>query len=87
MDPPRGSFSRAGLLLIMPEGIIIEYVIRLGFKETNNEAEYEALIAGLGLAIEAGAIHLSAYTDSKLVEGQITGEYKAKEERMKKITG
>lgn len=30
----------------MPEGLEIEYTIRLGFNTTNNEAEYEALIAG-----------------------------------------
>lgn len=54
------------------------------FKAANNEAEYEALIIGLGLAIETGAARLYAHTDSKLIEGQVTGEYEAKEERMKK---
>lgn len=62
----------------------MEYAIQLGFKATNNEAEYKALIARLGLAIEVGVTRLSAHTDSKLVEGQVTEEYEAKEERMKK---
>lgn len=51
----------------------------------NNEAEYEALIASLSLAKEAGSVRVAAYTNSKLVEGQVIGEYEAKEDRMKKI--
>ena len=44
-----------GLTLQIPEGDLIEQAIRCGFKATNNEAEYEALIAGLRLAIDLGA--------------------------------
>ena len=36
---------RVGLVLISPERIIIEKSLRLGFSATNNEAEYEALLA------------------------------------------
>ena len=32
------------------EGIDIEYALRFGFQASNNEAEYEAVIAGLNLA-------------------------------------
>ncbi|KAL8134178.1 hypothetical protein AgCh_009294 [Apium graveolens] len=42
--------SGAGLVLQSPDGFLIEYAIKLDFPTTNNEAEYEALIAGLGLA-------------------------------------
>ena len=42
--------SRAGLILTSPEGIDIEYALRFGFHSSNNEAEYEAVIAGLNLA-------------------------------------
>jgi len=62
----------------------IEYVIPLGFNTRNNEAEYEALITGLSLVKEAGARHVVAYTDSKFIEGQVTGKYEAKEDQMKK---
>lgn len=62
------SYSGVGLLLTTPEGITIEYAIRLKFKATNNETEYKALIAGLNLAIEAGATRLSAHIDSKLLK-------------------
>jgi len=37
----------AGIILISPEGIKVEKSFRLGFSTSNNEAEYEALLAGL----------------------------------------
>ena len=42
--------SGAGLVLQSPDGFLIEYaiyVMKLDFPTTNNEAEYEALIAAL----------------------------------------
>ena len=42
--------SGAGLILTSPEGIDIEYALRFGFQASNNEAEYEVVIAGLNLA-------------------------------------
>jgi hypothetical protein len=42
----------AGLLFISPLGVHMCYVIRLHFAASNNIAEYEALIAGLRIAVE-----------------------------------
>ena len=42
--------SGAGLILTSQKGIDIEYALRFGFRASNNEAEYEAVIAGLNLA-------------------------------------
>ena len=42
--------SGAGLILTSSEEIDIEYVLRFKFQASNNEAEYEAIIAGLNLA-------------------------------------
>ena len=42
--------SGARLILTSPEGIDIEYALKFGFQASNNEAEYEAIIAGLNLA-------------------------------------
>ncbi|GJX78309.1 reverse transcriptase domain-containing protein, partial [Tanacetum coccineum] len=39
-----------GLILIDPTGTEYTYAIRLNFPSTNNEAEYEALLAGLRIA-------------------------------------
>nr|GEX61234.1 hypothetical protein [Tanacetum cinerariifolium] len=52
------------------------------FEATNNEAEYEALIAGLRIAEEMGVKNLQANVDSKLVANQVNGTYKAKEADM-----
>ena len=42
-------------MLHTPEGDKIECMIRLDFPTTNNEAEYETLVAGLDLAKVARA--------------------------------
>ncbi|KAL2232611.1 UNVERIFIED_CONTAM: Retrovirus-related Pol polyprotein from transposon 17.6 [Sesamum indicum] len=71
-----------GILIQGPENIQIEVATRLSFPVTNNEAEYEALIMGLELSLEAGAKDLEVFTDSQLVALQIEGTYETKEERM-----
>ncbi|XP_024009949.1 uncharacterized protein LOC112085152 [Eutrema salsugineum] len=70
--------SGVGIRLKSPEGEVIEQSFRLGFPASNNEAEYEALIAGLRLAKGIGAEHIHAYCDSQLVANQFHGEYEAK---------
>ncbi|XP_076910823.1 uncharacterized protein LOC143568588 [Bidens hawaiensis] len=72
----------AGLRITNPEGQHFTYTIRLEFKSTNNEAEYEALLAGLRIAKKLGAQHLEAHMDSMLVANQIEGSYDAKDEKM-----
>ena len=74
--------SRAGLILTSPEGIVIEYALRLKFQASNNEAEYEAVIAGLNLAHSLEIDQLEVYNDSQLVVRQIEDTYEAKSERM-----
>ena len=69
--------SGAGLILTSPEGIDIEYALRFGFHASNNEAEYEAVIAGLNLAYS-----LEVHSDSQLVVRQIEDTYEAKSEKM-----
>ncbi|XP_022019433.1 uncharacterized protein LOC110919474 [Helianthus annuus] len=68
----------AGLRLVSPNKHEFTYAIRLDFKRTNNEAEYEAFLAGLRLAIKMGVKHIEAHVDSMLVAGQINGQYDAK---------
>ncbi|KAJ9544085.1 hypothetical protein OSB04_023792 [Centaurea solstitialis] len=58
------------------------YSIRCEFKTTNNEAEYEALIAGLDIAYNLGARHLHVRSDSLLVVNQINGDFQAKDSNM-----
>ena len=46
------------------EGDNIECMIRLNFPTTNNEAEYEALVAGLDLVKAADAENVVIHYDS-----------------------
>ncbi|GJV78909.1 reverse transcriptase domain-containing protein [Tanacetum coccineum] len=52
------------------------------FKASKNEAEYEALLAGLRIADSMGVKHIETFVDSKLVANQINNLYQAKEEAM-----
>nr|GEZ20013.1 reverse transcriptase domain-containing protein [Tanacetum cinerariifolium] len=74
--------SGAGLILTSPEGIEFSYALRFQFASSDNEAEYEALIAGLRIAAQMGVqnVHVSVYF--KLVANQVLGTYIAKEENM-----
>jgi ribonuclease HI len=76
--------SGAGVVLVSPEKDKFEYALQLRFRATNNEAEYEALLAGLKLSKNMGIENLTVKSDSQLVVGQVKGEYEAKEDRMKK---
>ena len=57
----------SGLIIQTPSGEQMEYAIRIGFKATNNEAEFETLLAGLKVAVELGAEFLDVFSDSQLV--------------------
>ena len=46
---------------------------------TNNQAEYQALVAGLEMAIDHGVRRLTVFSDSELVVRQLTGEYKVRD--------
>ena len=74
--------SGVGLVLISPERIIIEKALRLDFSATNNEAEYEALLMGMTMVRRMGGKSVEVFSDSRLVVGQVQGEFEAKDERM-----
>ena len=74
----------ADVVLLSPEGDVVECMIRLDFPTTNNEVEYEALVAGLDLARAAGAISVVIYCDSQVITNQVNGDYECKGERMKR---
>ncbi|GJT97688.1 reverse transcriptase domain-containing protein [Tanacetum coccineum] len=74
--------SGAGLILTSPEGTEFTYALRFQFTASNNEAEYEALIAGLRIAAQMGVRNVRVSVDSKLVVNQVLGAYVAKEQNM-----
>ena len=74
--------SRVGLVLISPEKVIVEKSLRLDFSATNNETEYEALMMGMAMVQRMGGKSVKVFSDSRLVVGQVKGEFEAKDERM-----
>nr|GEX41341.1 reverse transcriptase domain-containing protein [Tanacetum cinerariifolium] len=76
--------SGTGLILTSPEGTDFTYALRFEFTASNNEAEYEALIAGIRTATQMGVCNVRVSVDSKLVANQVLGTYVAKEENMVK---
>ncbi|GJX02420.1 reverse transcriptase domain-containing protein [Tanacetum coccineum] len=72
----------AGVILTNPEGMEFTYALRFWFDAINNEAEYEALIAGLKIAEQMGVENLQANVDSRLVANQVNGTCVAKETDM-----
>ena len=73
-----------GVILLSPEKDILKYRVQLQFPAMNNEAEYEAILIGLRIAKALGVRNLKLNSNSKLVVGQMTSEYKAKEDMMKR---
>ncbi|XP_074346553.1 uncharacterized protein LOC141685345 [Apium graveolens] len=73
LHPPR-----AGIVLVSPEGHHLMSAIHFKFYTTNNDAEYEALINGLKIALEMGVRNLIARSDSELVVNQVNGGFQAR---------
>ncbi|XP_057432183.1 uncharacterized protein LOC130724932 [Lotus japonicus] len=76
--------SGAGVILEGTGGVTIEQSLKFDFKASNNQAEYEAIIAGLRLAIEMGVQSIRIKTDSQIVSRQFQGEYQAKDAQLAK---
>ena len=68
----------------VPRGDKLEQAIRLGFSASNNESEYEAILAGIQLAAALSADKLMIRSDFQLVVGQVNAEYESKDSRMAK---
>ena len=48
----------------------------------NNEAEYEALLIGMTMVQRMGGKSVKVFLGSRLVIGQVKGDFEAKDERM-----
>ncbi|XP_017416537.1 uncharacterized protein LOC108327331 [Vigna angularis] len=72
----------AGIVLEGPNDIIIEQAILFRFQTNNNQAEYEALIAGLTLAKELAITRLECRMDSQLVVGHMKGTFQVKDNQL-----
>lgn len=74
----------AGLILTSPNGFQVKQAIQLNFKAMNNQAEYEAFLAGLTLAKNLQVGKITIYSDSQLVVRQTTGDYSTKDTSLSK---
>ncbi|XP_070665145.1 uncharacterized protein [Malus domestica] len=71
--------SGAGIMIINPQGIYHYYSFLLDYQgNTNNRAEYEALIIGLEILMDLGAMEVEVFGDSELVINQLNGEFKCR---------
>ncbi|XP_074323820.1 uncharacterized protein LOC141660729 [Apium graveolens] len=68
----------AGIVLLSPEGHHLMSAIHFKFYAMNNDAEYEALINGLKIALEMGVRNLITKSDSELVVNQVNGGFQAR---------
>lgn len=68
----------AGALLLDEEGQVVARAAEFLGKATNNVAEYQAVILGLGRALELGARRVELMSDSELLVRQLGGRYKVR---------
>ena len=72
----------AGIVLSSPTGDTIQYVLQIMYTDSNNAAEYEALLHGLQMAVYMGIQRLEVRGDSNLTISQINGDFDAKDPKM-----
>ena len=63
--------ASARIVIITPERIWLENSFKIGCRASNNEAEYEALLAGLRTILGMGARDVEIYSNSWLTVSQV----------------
>ena len=83
----RGNPGPAGIgaVLLTASGDVVEELGDFIGTATNNVAEYQALLAGLELALDRGVERLDVFLDSELVVRQVNGQYKVKDAGLKPL--
>jgi len=71
-----------GAVIAAADGSEIQYISKTIGETTNNQAEYQAIIAGLEKALEMGAEEAQCFLDSELVVKQLNREYKVKNKEL-----
>ena len=71
-----------GLQLKAPTRERVEQARRLYFPASNNETEYEAILAVINLAKSVSSEKLIIRSDSQLIVGQVNGEYETQDQCM-----
>jgi ribonuclease HI len=83
----RGNPGPAGIGVVLrdTDGVVIDEIARGIGETTNNVAEYEALIAGLELALDHDVSDIEIHVDSELVVQQVRGAWKIKNDRLRTL--
>ncbi len=77
--------AATGIVILDARGkVLAEYGEYLG-KQTNNFAEYSAIISGLNRAFDLGATEVECFLDSKLVVEQLKQNWRVKEPTLQKL--
>jgi ribonuclease HI len=72
-------------LILSKTGQVLMANSRYLGSRTNNQAEYEALIAALESAVAFNAEEVICHLDSELVVKQLTGEYRVKNAELRRL--
>jgi ribonuclease HI len=83
----RGNPGPAAIAAVItnPDGKVVEERGERIGSATNNVAEYRALLLGLERAEALGAAEVELIGDSELIVRQVEGEYKVKDEELRKL--
>lgn len=80
--------SASAYILETIDGMVIDVNSRyIAHEETNNVAEYTAMIMGLIAARRHGVTELFVFSDSELMVRQLQGVYKVKDDKLKELAG
>jgi len=77
--------AAAACVISSPDGEVLGEHSELLGRQTNNVAEYRALLLGLARARELGADEVEVIGDSELIAKQVNGLYKVKHAAMKPL--
>jgi ribonuclease HI len=83
----RGNPGPAALGIVfynIKDELVGEFKEKLGY-QTNNYAEYMAMIRGLEICLKSGVEVIDFYCDSQLLVRQMIGEYKVKAPQIKEL--
>lgn len=77
--------AAAACVIGTPDGEVLDERTELLGTQTNNVAEYRALLLGLACARELGASEVEVVGDSELIAKQVQGVYKVRHEAMRPL--
>jgi ribonuclease HI len=83
----RGNPGEAGCGAVIcdADGIVVKELSRYLGHTTNNVAEYEGLLMGLEAVLGMGHKKIIIQSDSQLMVRQLNGEYRVKNDKLKKL--